>query len=218
MHVDGAYTWFRRTHPTRRTWVALPELGHQRQSRTDIHPLRWYDRWPLVRDGRDVRGEAPLASIAGVTWPSPLTDRYQTFATLRGEASLALPRIELADWEAVLRHGFAHADFERWLQAGTARARFYAAISRHTRDWARGRRGERWHSADALAMALALAPGAALEMAERPLVVELAGSHARGATLVDWERQSGRPDNAAILMRYDQVRFEALVEAALAMP
>ena len=127
-------------------------------------------------------------------------------------------RIELADWEAVLRHGFAHADFERWLQAGTARARFYAAISRHTRDWARGRRGERWHSADALAMALALAPGAALEMAERPLVVELAGSHARGATLVDWERQSGRPDNAAILMRYDQVRFEALVEAALAMP
>ena len=50
MHVDGAYTWFRRVHPTRRTWVALPELGHQRQSRTDIHPLRWYDRWPLVRD------------------------------------------------------------------------------------------------------------------------------------------------------------------------
>jgi hypothetical protein len=50
MHVDGAYTWFRRTHPALRTWVALPALGHQRQSRTDIHPLRWYDRWPLVRD------------------------------------------------------------------------------------------------------------------------------------------------------------------------
>jgi hypothetical protein len=32
-----------------RTWIATPELGHQRQSRTDIHPLRHYDRWPMVR-------------------------------------------------------------------------------------------------------------------------------------------------------------------------
>ena len=127
-------------------------------------------------------------------------------------------RIELADWEAVLRHGFAHADFERWLQAGTARARFYAAISRHTRDWARASRGERWHSADALAMALALAPDSALETVERPLAVELAGAHARGTTVVDWDRRSGQPDNAAILVRYGQSRFEALVEAALAVP
>jgi purine nucleosidase len=126
--------------------------------------------------------------------------------------------IELTDWEAVLRHGFAHADFEGWLQAGTARARFYAAISQHTRDWARGQRGERWHSADALAMALALAPGAALELVERPVAVELAGGLTRGATVVDWGRRQGRPDNAAILMRYDQAQFEAMVRAALAAP
>jgi purine nucleosidase len=127
------------------------------------------------------------------------------------------PRIELADWEAVLRHGFAHADFEDWLQAGgTARARFYGAISQHTRDWAKGQRGERWHSADALAMALALAPGAALERVERPLAVELAGGLTRGATVVDWGRREGRPDNAAILLRYDQARFEAMVRDALA--
>ena len=37
------------------------------------------------------------------------------------------------------------------------------------------RRGDRWHSADALAMAVALAPGGVLEAAERPLVVELDG-------------------------------------------
>jgi purine nucleosidase len=127
-------------------------------------------------------------------------------------------RIELADWEAVLRHGFAHADFEDWLQAGTARARFYAAISQHTRDWARGQRGEHWHSADALAMALALAPEAALDLVERPVAVELAGGLTRGATVVDWGRRQGRPDNAAILMRYDQAHFEAMVRAALAAP
>ncbi len=49
MHVDGAYNWFRREHPDARTWLAVPELGHQRASRTDIHDLRWHDRLPVVR-------------------------------------------------------------------------------------------------------------------------------------------------------------------------
>jgi glycosyl transferase family 25 len=49
MHVDGAYCWFRRAHPQYRTFVALPELGYQRSSRTDIHALRWIDRAPGVR-------------------------------------------------------------------------------------------------------------------------------------------------------------------------
>lgn len=49
MHVDGAYNWFRRAHTDVRTWLAVPELGHQRASRTDIHDLRWHDRLPVVR-------------------------------------------------------------------------------------------------------------------------------------------------------------------------
>ncbi|QNN47724.1 nucleoside hydrolase [Thermomonas brevis] len=128
----------------------------------------------------------------------------------------AFPRIELADWEAVLAHGFLHGDAERWLAADSPRARFYAGISAHTRAWSRQGRGERWHAADALAMALALQPEGALEMVERPLAVEVAGIHTRGATVVDWNRQGGRADNAAILMRYDQRRFEDTIERALA--
>jgi purine nucleosidase len=128
----------------------------------------------------------------------------------------AFPRIELVDWEAVMAHGFPHAAFERWLQAASPRARFYETISRHTREWAIDRRGEHWHSADALAMALALWPEGAREIIERPLAVELAGGHTRGATVVDWRREEGRPDNVAILQRYDQARFEAMLEAALA--
>ena len=53
MHVDGAYSRFRREHPDLQTLVALPQLGYQRASRSDIHPLRWYDDWPLVREGVD---------------------------------------------------------------------------------------------------------------------------------------------------------------------
>jgi purine nucleosidase len=127
----------------------------------------------------------------------------------------AFARIEVADWEAVMAHGFPHTDFERWLKAETPQARFYDAISRKTRAWATERRGDHWHSADALAMALALRPDGALEMADRPLAIELQGSLTRGATVVDWQRRGGRPDNARILQRYDQARFEGLIRAAL---
>lgn len=50
MHVDGAYSWFRRAHPHVRTWIAVPPLGYQRASRTDIHDLRWFDKMPAVRE------------------------------------------------------------------------------------------------------------------------------------------------------------------------
>lgn len=46
MHVDGAYSWFRRAHPDLRTVLATPPLGYQRPSRTDVHALRWFDRLP----------------------------------------------------------------------------------------------------------------------------------------------------------------------------
>ena len=126
------------------------------------------------------------------------------------------PKIELADWEAVLAHGYLHADVERWLAADSPRARFYAGVSAHTRAWSRAGRGERWHAADALAMAMALQPEGVLEAVSRPLAVEMAGQHTRGATIVDWNRQGGAPDNVDILVRYDQARFEGMLEAALA--
>jgi glycosyl transferase, family 25 len=50
MHVDGAYNWFRQAHPQFRTVAAIPEVGYQRASRTDVHELAWYDKLPLVRD------------------------------------------------------------------------------------------------------------------------------------------------------------------------
>ncbi len=127
----------------------------------------------------------------------------------------AFPRFDLADWEAVVRHGFPHRDFEAWLAAGDDRGRFYDRISRFTRAWSEGKRGSHWHSADALAMAMALAPEGVQRAEERPLAVELEGRLSRAATVVDWNRRSGRPDNARILMDYDQGAFEARIRRAL---
>ncbi len=46
--------------------------------------------------------------------------------------------------------------------------------------------------------------------------VELEGRLTRGTTVVDWLRQAGGPDNARILMAYDEKRFQTLIRAALA--
>lgn len=127
----------------------------------------------------------------------------------------AFPRFELVDWEAVLRHGLLHTEFDAWVARGDDRGRFYDAISRHTRTWSAERRGSEWHSADALAMAAALQPEGVLRAEERPLAVELEGRLSRGATLVDWQQRSGQPANARIVMDYDRARFEAQVRAAL---
>ncbi|MDH5835532.1 nucleoside hydrolase [Luteimonas kalidii] len=128
----------------------------------------------------------------------------------------AFPRFDLADWEATVAHGLPHQEVETWLGGRGGRARFYEAISRQTRRWSADRRGDRWFAADALAMAWALEPQGALEAAERPLAVCLEHGPARGATVVDWNRQSGQPDRARILLRYDQDRFQARVRSALA--
>ena len=125
------------------------------------------------------------------------------------------PKFELVDWEATLRHGLDYTDLERWLAADTARARFYDAISRRTRIWAREHERERLLSADALAMAVVLDPGIVTEALDRHVGVELAGNLTRGATVVDWECRMGHTANARIVLAVDQQRFENLIRSAL---
>lgn len=50
MHVDGAYSHFRKAYPQFETWLAVPPLAFQRPSRTDVHDLDWFDRLPVVRE------------------------------------------------------------------------------------------------------------------------------------------------------------------------
>ena len=48
MHVDGAYSWFRAAHPQCLTIAPVRSISVQRSSRSDIHPLRWFDRIPVL--------------------------------------------------------------------------------------------------------------------------------------------------------------------------
>ncbi|AKU50809.1 nucleoside hydrolase [Xanthomonas arboricola pv. juglandis] len=126
------------------------------------------------------------------------------------------PQFDVADWEATIAHGLLHRDVEQWLAADSAQARFYEEISRKPRLWSEDSRGEHWYAADALAMAFALHPEGAQRLEQRPVHIELAGTHTRGMTLVDWERRDGNPDNANLLLDYDRPQFFGLVAAALA--
>ena len=64
-------------------------------------------------------------------------------------------------------------------------------------------------------MLAALQPEAVVRAEARPLAVELEGRLSRGATVVDWQRRSGRPDNARIVMEVDQAAFGQRVREAL---
>lgn len=48
MHVDGAYSWFRRAHPDLLTLVMPTSCIQQRASRSDITPSVWKDRLPFM--------------------------------------------------------------------------------------------------------------------------------------------------------------------------
>jgi purine nucleosidase len=127
----------------------------------------------------------------------------------------AWPKIELVDWELCTRHAIEFATVERWLQADNAQARFFNAISRKTRAWSRSRGRPRLVVADALAVAVALQPDIVRAAEDRYVAIERNGALTRGMSVVDWERRSGSPANAQIVLDVDQSRFEALVASAL---
>ena len=127
----------------------------------------------------------------------------------------SFPQFTLVDWEATMRHGIAFERMQAWLDAANPRARFYTSISRKTHAWSRERGRPNVLVADALAMAVALQPDIVTRAEERHVAIELAGTHTRGATVVDWESRMGIAANARIVLDVDQTRFEALVAAGL---
>jgi purine nucleosidase len=219
---DTDYAPATRTAEAEHAALAIIRLSHQHAGRLLLVALG-----PLTNIALAVRLDPSLPERIGrfvvmggaVTAHGNITPAAEFNVAFDPEAAHivfeAFSRIDLADWEATMAHGFAHARFEQWLQVDSPCARFYEGISRQTREWSSDRRGDHWHSADALAMAFALEPEGALELIERPVAVELAGRHTRGATVVDWRREGGAVDNCRILVRYDQAQFEARIRRAL---
>lgn len=124
--------------------------------------------------------------------------------------------VELVDWEATVRHGFPIETVDRWAELGTRQARFYHRISRRVVDFVQ-RRGEsgQMRAADALALAVVVAPDIVTESHARHLRVETTGA-SRGMTWVDWENRLGNAPNTRIVTRVDQQCFVDLMRQGLA--
>lgn len=122
------------------------------------------------------------------------------------------PQFDLVDWEVTLAHPFGFDALQSWIDEGGEVARFYDSISRTSRAFTAARSAQ-WHSADGLAMAVALAPEGVIEAVEHPLQVELEGRLYRGATRVEW--QSVGAPGARIVRRYDLARYHAQLRSAL---
>lgn len=129
----------------------------------------------------------------------------------------AFPHIDLVDWEATLRHGLDAAEFDSWLAEGGAIAQQYRSISAATRRFMQERRGDRWHAADALAMAVALEPGGIVTSSDRAVRICLDGELTRGATLVDWDGRGDRAPQCRILLEYEQERWRGMLRSALGL-
>ncbi|RPD84450.1 nucleoside hydrolase [Luteimonas sp. 100069] len=157
-----------------------------------------------------------VAMSGAVTGQGNITPSAEFNAYFDPEAAAivfdAFPRFDLCDWEATVAHGLPHDAVVEWMSGGGPIGGFYEEISRKTREWSADRRGDDWHSADALTMAWLLEPEGALEMQERPLEVVLEHGPRRGMTMVDWQRREG---SARILMGYDIARFHARVRRVL---
>ena len=109
----------------------------------------------------------------------------------------AFPRIDLVDWEAVMAHGFPHAAL-RALAAGAVDAR--PLLRRDLAQDARlGRRPPRRPLAFGRCAGDGATPCSRRARWKSPSARWPSNSRAAtpaGATIVDWRREEGRPDNA----------------------
>lgn len=122
-----------------------------------------------------------------------------------------LPAFEMVDWELTLSAAPSIVDCERWMSAGTARARWLQRVSRQTRAFLDGIGSMTWAWADPLAMWAWWNPAGVTRWQPARIEIPLEGA-TRGATLLD--RRQG-PFNARVAMAVDLPAFHAELEATL---
>lgn len=122
-----------------------------------------------------------------------------------------LPAVELVDWELTLAAAPAIADCERWMAAGTPRARWLRRVSRQTRAFLDRIGSDTWAWADPLAMWAWWNPAGVTRWQPARIEVPLEGA-VRGATLLD--RRAG-PFQARVAMAVDVAAFHTELAATL---
>jgi purine nucleosidase len=127
------------------------------------------------------------------------------------------PALALVPWEAAMAHVISPEQLQELWSATGPRAEFVRQITGHRP--ARAREDfdvAGMFAADAVAMAVAVAPGIVTRSEHRHVTVELAGRQTRGQTTVDWFGFGGEPPNAEVVLELDRGRFWEMLKASVA--
>jgi purine nucleosidase len=126
------------------------------------------------------------------------------------------PGLTLLSWEICLQYLLSNAQVEQLMSAGTPKAEFYRRITDFGYQRVKGLLDGRGMSApDPLAMAVALQPDIVQRAERHAVLVELAGSHTRGQTSVDWLDRSGRDASVNLVLELDFERFWQMYSRAM---
>ena len=126
------------------------------------------------------------------------------------------PMFTLLPWETTVAHVLNCEAVDRFINLGTARAKFFRGTSEKFLNFIKERWGQEiLFAADGLAMAVAVEPEIVTKSEKKHISIELHGSQTRGQTVVDWSGRTGRPANAEIILELDHERFIQLMEDGL---
>jgi len=129
----------------------------------------------------------------------------------------AFPEATMLSWETTVKHPFTWEQYEALAALPGERARFFRETTRLSVDLIRNQyRFPGFLLPDPLAMAITLDPALAVEVEQRYVAVELAGTRTRGQTVIDHLGLLGRPPNVRIVTTVDTGGVYALYERMLA--
>jgi purine nucleosidase len=164
----------------------------------------------LIVMGGAIRGTgnmAPSPSAEFNAWMDPEAARI-VFETW--------PDFDLVSWETTMDHGVSMEQVEHLMAVQTPRAGFFRRITGSMLNYVDSALKRReMYAPDPLALAVALEPGIVTRAERHHVIVELAGTHTRGQTTVDWFDLGSRPPNANIILDLDRARFWEMLRAAV---
>ncbi|HEV8352940.1 MAG TPA: nucleoside hydrolase [bacterium] len=128
----------------------------------------------------------------------------------------AWPNLTLVSWETTMEHMFSPEQVETLMKTDTPRGRFFRRITEHTLAFLLKKLGRPGMFApDGLAVAIAIEPNLVTQSETRAVAVELAGSHTRGQTTVDWFGLTGNTPHVHLVLKIDANRFWELMMNAV---
>lgn len=128
----------------------------------------------------------------------------------------AWPGLTLVSWETTLAHGLAAEQVEALLAVDSPRAEFFRRITQHSIGVLEQILGRKTlMEPDLLAVAAALEPDIVCQAETHYVRVELAGTHTRGHTTVDWFDRTGQEPNVELVLELNTERLWELLYAAV---